>query len=216
METNAPAWQGRDQRPGHRATLGVARSTIQDNLKRGTTAGLTWPLPGELTDDALEGKLFARAGVKQGMRRRFEPNWADLVVELKKPGVTLLILWEEYRAVHPGGYGCSRSAISFAVSNGGFRRRCGSITSPATRSSSTIRARRSPLSTRAPARSARFGASSFTYAEATWTQTLPHWIGTHVRMFRFFEGVPPPDRARQAEGWTVTRYPPVSDGFVAC
>jgi transposase len=34
------------------------------------------------------------------------------------------------------------------------------------------------------------GASSFTYCEASWSQTLPDWIGAHVRMFRFFGGVP--------------------------
>lgn len=178
-------------------TLGVARSTIQDNLKRATTAGLTWPLPGELTDDALEDKLFARAGVKQGMRRRPEPNWADLVVELKKPGVTLLILWEEYRAVHPGGYGYSRFCDLFR----GFERRLSptmrqdhvagdkvfvdysgkkiAIVDPCT---GEIR--------EAEIFVAVLGASNFTYAEATWTQTLPDWIGAHVRMFRFFEGVP--------------------------
>ena len=100
-------------------TLGVARSTVQDNLKRAAATGLSWPLPGELTDDALAGKLFARAGVKPGMRRRPEPNWAELVVELKKPGVTLLILWEEYRAIHPGGHGYSRFCDLFR----GFERR---------------------------------------------------------------------------------------------
>ncbi|WP_455854519.1 hypothetical protein [Ensifer canadensis] len=63
---------------------------------------------GDLTDDALEGKLFARNGVKQGTRRRTEPIWAELAVELKRPGVTLLILWEEYRASNPDGYGYSR------------------------------------------------------------------------------------------------------------
>ena len=88
--------------------LGIARSTVQDNLKRATAAGLIWPLPGDLTDDALENRLFARAGVKQGLRRLPEPNWADLALELKKPGVTLMLLWEEYRAVHSGGYGYSR------------------------------------------------------------------------------------------------------------
>ncbi|OCP37088.1 hypothetical protein BC360_07145 [Ensifer sp. LC163] len=56
----------------------------------------------------MEHRLFIRAGVKQGQRRRHEPNWAELSIELKKPGVTLLILWEEYRSVHPGGYGYSR------------------------------------------------------------------------------------------------------------
>ena len=83
--------------------LGIARSTVQDNLKRAAAAGLNWPLPGDLTDDALENRLFARAGVKQGQRRLPEPNWAELALELKKPGVTLMLLWEEYRAVHPGG-----------------------------------------------------------------------------------------------------------------
>ncbi|MEC5414267.1 helix-turn-helix domain-containing protein [Aurantimonas sp. C2-4-R8] len=86
-------------------TLGVARSTIQDNLKRAAASGLSWPLPGELTDDALEGKLFARAGVKQGMRRRPEPNWADFVIEMKKPGVT-------------AGFGKSRTVISESRGHG--------------------------------------------------------------------------------------------------
>ena len=55
---------------------GVARSTIQDNLKRAAAAGLNWPLPEDLSDDALEKRLFAHAGVKTGARRRVEPDWA--------------------------------------------------------------------------------------------------------------------------------------------
>ncbi|MDR3489679.1 MAG: winged helix-turn-helix transcriptional regulator [Bradyrhizobium sp.] len=85
-------------------TLGMARSTVQENLKRAEDAGLRWPLPGDLTDDVLEHRLFSHAGVKSGARRRPEPNWGSLVVEMKKPGVTMQILWEEYRAVHAGGY----------------------------------------------------------------------------------------------------------------
>ena len=42
--------------------LGIARSTVQDNLKRAAAAGLNWPLPGDLTDDTLENRLFPRAG----------------------------------------------------------------------------------------------------------------------------------------------------------
>ncbi len=99
--------------------LGIARSTVQDNLKRAAAAGLNWPLPGDLTDDTLENRLFARAGVKQGQRRLPEPNWAGLALELKKPGVTLMLLWEEYRAVHPGGYGYSRFCDLFR----GFEKR---------------------------------------------------------------------------------------------
>ncbi|WP_287307410.1 helix-turn-helix domain-containing protein [Mesorhizobium sp.] len=102
-------------------TLGVARSTVQDNLKRAAEAELVWPLPGEPTDEALAGKLFEGSGVKPGMRRRPEPNWADLVIELKKPGVTLLILGEGYRAIHPGGYSYSRYvAAKFMLRLGGM------------------------------------------------------------------------------------------------
>ena len=89
-------------------TLGVARSTVQDNLKRADAAGLAWPLGAEITDAVLEQRLFAHAGVKPGMRRRVEPDWASLAREAKRPGVNLMVLWEEYRDVHPDGYGYSR------------------------------------------------------------------------------------------------------------
>ena len=63
-------------------TLGVARSTIQDNLERARVAGIGWPLPSEWTDEVLEQRLFARAGVKPGRRRHIEPDWAALAREL--------------------------------------------------------------------------------------------------------------------------------------
>ncbi|EPE93746.1 integrase catalytic subunit (plasmid) [Rhizobium grahamii CCGE 502] len=179
------------------AVLGIARSTVQDNLQRAAAIGLSWPLPGELTDDALENKLFARNGIKQGTRRRVEPNWADLAVELKKPGVTLLILWEEYRGSYPEGYGYSRFCELFRS----FKQRL----SPTMRQEHAAgdkvfvdySGKKIPIVDRktgeireAEIFVAVLGASSFTYAEATWTQTLPDWIGSHVRMFRFFDGVP--------------------------
>jgi transposase len=177
--------------------LGIARSTVQDNLQRAAAIGLTWPLPGELTDDALEHKLFTRNGIQQGTRRRTEPNRADLAVELKKPGVTLLILWEEYRGSHPDGYGYSR----FCERIRGFKQRL----SPTMRQEHLAgdkvfvdySGKKIPIVDRktgeireAEIFVAVLGASSYTFAEATWTQTLPDWIGSHVRMFRFFQGVP--------------------------
>ena len=89
-------------------TIGAARSTVQDAIKRAAAAGLSWPLPPELTDAVLEEKLFARAGVGAGKRLRPEPDWAALARELKRPGVNLQILWEEYREDHPAGYRYSR------------------------------------------------------------------------------------------------------------
>jgi len=64
-------------------TLGVARSTIQDNLRRAQACGIGWPVPAELTDDILEQRLFARGGTKAGRRRRSEPDWGTLARELK-------------------------------------------------------------------------------------------------------------------------------------
>ena len=177
--------------------LGIARSTVQENLGRAAQAGLTWPLPAELTDDALAGRLFTRSGVKTGQRRRAEPNWGDLVVELKKPGVTMAILWEEYRAIHPQGYGYSR----FCDLLRGFQRRL----SPTMRQEHVagdkvfvdysgkrlgIADARTGVIREAEIFVGVLGASNFTFAEASWTQGLPDWIGSHVRMFRFFDGVP--------------------------
>jgi IS30 family transposase len=64
-------------------TLGVARTTIQDNLARARAAGVGWPLPAECSDEVLERRLFAHSGVKRGRRRYSEPDWATLSRELK-------------------------------------------------------------------------------------------------------------------------------------
>jgi transposase len=84
--------------------LGISHSTVRGYLARIAAAGITWPLPAEMTDAALERLLFARGGVQAGARHHPEPDWALAARELKRPGVTLMILWEEYRTVHPDGY----------------------------------------------------------------------------------------------------------------
>jgi len=177
--------------------LGAARSTILDNLDRARAAGLAWPLPVDLSDDELEKRLFARTGLKPGARRRAEPDWAALVRELKRPGVNLMVLWEEYRQTHPEGYGYSRFCDLFRE----FERRL----SPVMRQhhaagdkvfvdysgkkigiadGSTGEVRDAEIFV------AVLGASNYTYAQASWTQALPDFIEAHVRMFRFFGGVP--------------------------
>ena len=89
--------------------IGLARSTVRLCLDRVAAAGLIWPLPATLTDASLEALLFAPLGGSQpGKRRKDEPDWTQVHHELRRPGVTLLLLWEEYRAAHPGGYGYSR------------------------------------------------------------------------------------------------------------
>jgi transposase len=177
--------------------IGVARSTIQDYLARVEAAGLSWPLPDDVTDEVLEQLLLPRSGCRPGFRRRVEPDWAMVARELKRPGVTLMTLWEEYREGELGGYGYSRFCDLFRE----FERRL----SPTMRqhhvagdkvfvdfSGKRLEVIDPASGTIRPAEIfvGVLGASSYTYAEATWTQTLPDWIGAHTRMFGFFGGVP--------------------------
>lgn len=82
----------------------MARSTIQNNLKRAAAVGLKWPL----ADDAVERRLFGGAGIAQSQQRWVETDWAELARELKLPGITMMIVWEECREAHLEGHGCSR------------------------------------------------------------------------------------------------------------
>jgi transposase len=88
--------------------LGMARSTVRETLKRAEGAGLSWPLPEDMNDEALEAALYASRRSKRGHRRIEEPDWAGVHHELKRKHVTLLILWDEYIAANPGGYSYSR------------------------------------------------------------------------------------------------------------
>jgi transposase len=177
--------------------VGVGRTTVQDYLTRAVAAGVSWPLPADLTDEALERLLFPAPSCKAGGRRYPEPDWAALVCEMKRPGVTLLILWEEYDTVHPQGYGYSRFCTLYRE----FECRL----SPTMRQTHVAghklfvdySGKKVPIvdALTGEVRMAEIfvgvlGASNLTYAEATWTQTLPDWIGAHVRMFRFL-GVAP-------------------------
>jgi transposase len=131
------------------------------------------------------------------VRRRAEPVWSELFRELKRPGVNLMVLWEEYRAGHPEGYGYSRFCELYRE----FEARLSPVMRQEHRAGDKVFVDYSgkKLAIIDPATGtvreaeifvAVLGASSFTYAEATWSQTLPDWIGAHVRMLSFFGGVP--------------------------
>ena len=178
-------------------TLGAARSTIQDNLKRAAAAGLAWPLAPELTEEELERRLFVRPGMKTSLRRRTEPDWAAVARELKRPGVNLMVLWEEYREGHPDGYGYSRFCDLYRE----FERRLSPVMRQHHAAGDKVFVDYSgkkiaivdPMTgevREAEIFVAVLGASNYTYAEASWTQKLPDWIEAHVRMFAFFGGVP--------------------------
>ena len=107
---------------GHRiaAAIGISRYTVAEYLRRAAVVGITWPVPPELDDTALERKLFTPPGAMAAETMRPQPDWARLHAEMRRPGVTLLLLWEEYRAGQPEGYGSSRyvAAVPYVAAGG--------------------------------------------------------------------------------------------------
>ena len=89
------------------ASCGVARSTVAETLYRATAAGLSWPLPEELDDAQLETRLYPAAPSPTSLPRAM-PEWATVHQELARKGVTLALLWQEYKAQQPDGYQYSR------------------------------------------------------------------------------------------------------------
>ena len=160
------------------ASLGVSATAAGECIRRARRAGFTWPLPDGLTDEALERRLFPPPAVTAKARRP-QPDWAAVHRELRRPGVTLQLLWEEHRAVHPGGYGYSRYCELYRAWEARL--------TPTMRQShvagermfvdyaGTTLAVIDGLTGEAMTAQlfvAVLGASSLTYAEATWTQSL--------------------------------------------
>jgi transposase len=176
------------------ASLGISASAAMECVQRARRSGLTWPLPEDLSDDALEQCLYPPSTIKDEQRPL--PNWAEIHRELKRPGVTLQLLWQEYREQHPGGYAYSR----FCDLHRAWEKRV----SPTMRQThiagermfvdyagtklQVIDSTTGEILT-AELFVAVLGASSLTYAEATWTQSLSDWIGSHRRAFSYFGGV---------------------------
>ena len=176
---------------------GLASSTVRATIARFQSLGLIWPLPQNITDSDLEAKIYKSAGKKQGHRRIIEPDWASLHREMKRKHVTLSILWDEYIEAHPEGYRYSRFCELYRSWEGKI-----SVTMRqahlggdklfvdyAGDTASVVIDRLTGEIRKAQIFVAVLGASSFTYAEATWTQSLADWIGAHARAFEAIGGV---------------------------
>ena len=176
------------------ASLGISATAAMECVQRARRVGLTWPLPEDLSDDALEQCLYPPSSIKDEQRPL--PSWAEIHRELKRPGVTLQLLWQEYREQHPSGYAYSR----FCDLHRAWEKRV----SPTMRQTHIAGERmfvdyagtklQVIASTTGEILTAELfvavlGASSLTYAEATWTQSLPDWTGSHTRAFSYFGGV---------------------------
>lgn len=175
------------------ASCSLSRSTVSKYVRRAKAVGLSWPLPAEMTDDALEERLFAAAA----RAAHSVPEWAEIHQQLKRKGMTLRLAWEEYREVHSDGFRYSQFCARYRAwretldlpmrqeHKAGeklFVDYCGQ-TMPVT-DKSTGDAREVQVFV------AVLGASNFTYVEACFSQSLPEWIMAHVHAFQYLQGVP--------------------------
>lgn len=201
----------------------ISRSTkisvggIAKLLAKAKTLELSWPLPDDLDDNKL-ANLFYPAADTRASRRYQMPDWRAIHLELKRPHMTKQLLWEEYTRQYPNRcYSYSQFCDRYRRWRGKQKRsmrqhhrageKCfvdygGPTVSIINGSTGEIR--------EAQIFVAALGASNFTFAEATWTQSLPDWLGSHVRMLAYFGGCPDmivPDNLRSGVS-TACRYDP--------
>lgn len=174
---------------------GVAPSTVVDYIQKAEEAGISWPLPEDLDDVALETMLSERR-VNPNPARRPLPAMEEIHVELRKKGVTLQLLWLEYKERFPEGYQYTQFCeyynrwektleISLRQEHRAgekmfidFAGKGIPITDPSTGEVSE-----------AEIFVAVLGASNYTYVEALLSQSLPFWIRAHIHAFEYFHGV---------------------------
>jgi len=171
----------------------IGRSTVGDCLTRARLAGISWPT--DLDDAALEHALYPPRPAMPSKCRSL-PNWADMHREMHRKHVTLFLLWEEYKGIHPEGFQYSWFCRHYREYAGKVdlvmrqQHRAGETTFVDYAGQTAPVVDRETGEIR-PAQIfvAVLGASSYTFAEATWSQSLPDWIGSHQRAFSFFGGV---------------------------
>jgi len=175
---------------------GIARSTVGEYLRRAKKAGLSWPLPPELDDAQLETALFADLAPPPDAPKAL-PDWKHVHTELRRKHVTLALLWQEYLASNPDGYRYSQFCHRYrewakplhptmrqehVAGEKLFVDYCGDTVPVVDRTSGEVR--------QAQVFVATLGASNYTFAEATWTQQIHDWIGSHKRTFAFLGAAP--------------------------
>jgi len=174
-------------------SLGISRPTVAEYLIRAQAAGLSWPLPENITETDLEARIFPAAEVPASAQRP-PPDCEHIYNELrahKDVSLTRHLLWVEYREAHPDGYEYSQYCELYRRWLGqrdycmrqehkvGEKFFVDYRKGPSIVNSNTGEMVETHLFVGV------WGASNFTYAEASLTQTLPHWTGSHVRAFEY-------------------------------
>ena len=174
----------------------VSHSTVVAYQQRAREAGLSWEEVASMDAGQLEEKLFPAPSSPSSLSRPL-PDWGEVHQELQRPGVTRQLVWEEYKAAQPAGYQYSRFSelyrqwrakldLSMRQTHTAgeklFVDYCGQTVPVVDPSTGEERSAQIFVSV--------LGASNYTYAVATWSQSLPDWIGSHVRALTFYGGVP--------------------------
>ncbi|MGO9095734.1 MAG: IS21 family transposase [Bryobacteraceae bacterium] len=175
----------------------LGQSTVSEYLKAAEAARLQWPEVAEWDDARLAAALLPRPASRAQPSRQPEPDFASIHTELQQhKHLTLLLVWEEYRGQHPDGYRYSRFCELYQR----WRRKQEVVLRQEHRAGEKLFVDYAgdTIPVHNPATGeireaqlfvAVLGASNYTFAEATWTQGLGDWIGSHVRAFEFFDGV---------------------------
>jgi transposase len=175
-------------------SCGVGPSTVHEVVARATAAGLSWPLPEDLDEAALEGRLYPPPA---GRRDRALPNLQHIYRELTRRGVTLELLWQEYRQQHGAqGYGYSRFCDLYREWRGQLdvvmrqEHAAGEklFVDFAGMTMEVVDASTGVVS-QYPIFVAALGASSFTYVEACEGQDKHSWIEAHIHTYEYIGGV---------------------------
>jgi transposase len=173
----------------------VSVGAIQKLLAKADALGLGWPLAAE-RDDTQLAQLFYPGADTRVSKRFHIPDWSLIHQELKRKGMTKQLLWEEYTQQHPNRcYSYSQFCDRYRHWRSRQKRSmrqlhkagekcfvdyCGPTVPIVCGHTGEIRS--------AQVFVAVLGASNYTYAEATLTQSLPDWLESHVRMVEFFGG----------------------------
>jgi len=178
------------------ASLGIPFTTVSDHVRRAQAAGVGWPLPEGLDDDALEALLFASAAPAAGQRP--QPDFQRIHLELRRPHVTLMLLWHEYKETFPDGYAYSQFALLYRR----WSRHLDVVMRQSHKAGEKLfvdfpgaqipiyDARSGEVAFSAELFVAVLGASSYIYAEATRSQELQYWVAAHVSAFEHLAGCP--------------------------
>ncbi|GAW92111.1 IS21 family transposase [Calderihabitans maritimus] len=176
-------------------SIKASPTTVKDILVRAEKANLSWPLPEELDDEKLEALLYPAVVKTKGCRP--EPDYEYIHRELRKKGVTLQLLWLEYKEQHPDGLQYSQFCYKYQK----WREKLDVSMRQTHKAGEKVfvdwAGQTFPIVNPKTGEAqdtfifvAVLGASNYTYAEAFLSQELSHWIAAHCRAFEYFNGVP--------------------------